>query len=297
MSVVAIAKAGGKDRTALVMAGGGSLGAVEVGMLHALLAWGIEPAMVVGASAGAINAAYFAADPTLQGVSRLHALWCELRRRDVFPLNFSSVLGLLGRRDHLVSSDGLRRLLERHVPYRRLEDAALPVHVVASDMLSGDEVRLSSGPVVDAVLASTAIPGVFPPVRLANRLLVDGGVANNTPISTAISLGATRVIVLPTGFACALSHIPSGAIARAMHALGLLVSRQLVHDAERFAGGPVPLRIVPSLCPLSCSPCDYSAAAFLIERARASTEAWLEQGGLDDGGIPNSLREHHHGSH
>jgi NTE family protein len=287
---------GHEDCTALVMAGGGSLGAVEVGMLHALLGWGIEPAMVVGASVGAINASYFAADPTLDGVDRLRALWCDLRRRDVFPLTFGSIFGLLGRRDHLVSSDGLRHLLERHLLYRRLEDAALPVHVVASDMLSGDEVRLSSGPVVDAVLASTAIPGVFPPVRLADRLLVDGGVANNTPISTAISLGATRVIVLPTGFACALSQIPSGAIARAMHALSLLVSRQLVRDAERFAGGPVQLRIVPGLCPLSCSPYDYSAAASLIDRARASTEAWLEQGGLEEVSIPASLREHHHGS-
>jgi NTE family protein len=298
MSEVSVMRTGKghEDRTALVMAGGGSLGAVEVGMLRALLGWGIEPAMVVGASVGAINASYFAADPTLDGVDRLHALWCDLRRRDVFPLTFGSIFGLLGRRDHLVSSDGLRHLLERHLPYRRLEDAALPVHVVASDMLSGDEVRLSSGSVVDAVLASTAIPGVFPPVRVADRLLVDGGVANNTPISTAISLGATRVIVLPTGFACALSQIPSGAIARAMHALSLLVSRQLVHDAERFAGGPVQLRIVPGLCPLSCSPYDYSAAASLIDRARASTEAWLEQGGLEEVSIPASLREHHHGS-
>lgn len=283
-----------EDRTALVMAGGGSLGAVEVGMLGALLDWGIRPAMVVGASAGAINASYFAADPTLSGVDRLHQLWCDLRRQDVFPLTFGSLFGLLGHRDHLVSSDGLRRLLERHLPYTRLEDAVLPVHVVASDMLSGDEVRLSSGPVIDAVLASTAIPGVYPPVRLDNRLLVDGGVANNTPISTAMALGATRVIVLPTGFACALSQIPSGAIAQAMHALGLLVSRQLVQDAQRFAGGPVPLRIVPSLCPLSCSPYDYSAADSLIARARKTTEAWLEAGGLEDGSIPASLREHHH---
>ncbi len=281
-------------RTAFVLAGGGSLGAIEVGMLQALLDWGEAPAFLVGASAGAINAAYFAGDPTVAGARELERIWCALTRREVLPFNLGSVFGLLRRRDHLVDSSGLRRLLERHLPYRQLEDAALPVHLVASDMLSGQEVLLSAGAAVDAVLASAAIPGVYPPVRIGGRWLVDGGVANNTPISAAIGLGATRVIVLPTGFACALERAPSGAIARAMHALSLLVARQLVHDADRFAAdAAVELRIVPSLCPLDVSPYDYSAAARLIARARTETRRWLEQGGLDRAGTPPQLREHH----
>ncbi|HEY8326962.1 MAG TPA: patatin-like phospholipase family protein [Rhodanobacter sp.] len=280
-------------RTAFVLAGGGSLGAIEVGMLQALLDWGETPAFLVGASAGAINAAYFAGDPGIAGARELERIWCALKRREVFPFNLGSVFGLLRRRDHLVDSVGLRRLLERYLPYRRLEDAALPVHLVASDMLTGQEVLLSVGPAIDAVLASTAIPGVYPPVRIGGRWLVDGGVANNTPISAAIGLGATRVIVLPTGFACALERAPSGAIARAMHALSLLVARQLVYDADRFAGSAVELRIVPSLCPLDTSPYDYSAAAVLIARARADTRRWLERGGLDRAGTPPQLREHH----
>ena len=279
--------------TAFVMAGGGSLGAVEVGMLQALIDWGEMPAFMVGASAGAINAAYFAGDPTPAGARELERIWCALKRRDVFPFNLGSVVGLLRQRDHLVNSGGLRRLLERYLPYRRIEDAALPIHLVASDMLSGQEVLLSAGSVVDAVLASAAIPGVYPPVQIGGRLLIDGGVANNTPISVAIGLGATRVIVLPTGFACALDKAPTGAIARAMHALSLLVARQLVHDADRLAQGAVELRIVPSLCPLDISPYDYSAAAVLIARAKADTRRWLEQGGLDRAGTPAQLREHH----
>ncbi|WP_158754935.1 patatin-like phospholipase family protein [Dyella sp. S184] len=282
------------QRTAFVLAGGGSLGAVEVGMLQALLDWGETPAFLVGASAGAINAAYFAADPTCAGADKLERLWCALRRQDVFPFNLRSVLGLLRRRDYLVESDALRRLLERHLPYRRLEEAAMPIHIVASDMLTGHEVLLSSGSVIDAVLASTAIPGVFPPVQIDARLLVDGGVANNTPISTAVKLGATRIIVLPTGFACALNQMPSGAIARAMHALSLLVSRQLVHDAERFADSMVELRIVPSLCPLETSPYDYSVAHTLIAQAKACTRQWLDDGGLDCAAVPRQLREHRH---
>lgn len=285
--------AGAGRRTAFVLAGGGSLGAIEVGMLQALLDGGEAPAFLVGASAGAINAAYFAGDPTVAGARELERIWCALNRREVFPFNLGSVFGLLRRRDHLVDSSGLQRLLERHLAYRRLEDAAMPVHLVASDMLTGQEVLLSSGPVVDAVLASAAIPGVYPPVQIDGRWLVDGGVTNNTPISAAVGLGATRVIVLPTGFACALERAPSGAIARAMHALSLLVARQLVYDAERFAGTAVELRIVPSLCPLDVSPYDYSAAARLIARARAETRRWLERGGLERAGTPPQLREHH----
>lgn len=279
--------------TAFVLAGGGSLGAIEVGMLQALLEWGEQPAFLVGASAGAINAAYFAGEPTNTGARELERIWCALKRSDVLPFNLGSVFGLLRRRDHLVDSSGLRRLLERHLPYRQLEDAALPVHLVASDMLNGQEVLLSTGAAVDAVLASAAIPGVYPPVRIGERWLVDGGVSNNTPISAAVGLGATRVIVLPTGFACALERAPSGAIARAMHALSLLVARQLVYDAERFAGTALELRIVPSLCPLDVSPYDYSAAAGLIARARSETRRWLEQGGLEQARIPPQLREHH----
>lgn len=265
--------------TAFVLAGGGSLGAVEVGMLRELLAWGETPSFVVGASAGAINGAFFAGAPTPEGVARLEAIWCSLRRQDVLPFNLTSLLGLLTRRPHLVDPGGLRRLLERHLPCARLEDAAIPIHIVASDMLTGDEVLLSSGAAVDAVLASAAIPGVFPPVRVNGQLLVDGGVANNTPISTAIRLGATRVVVLSAGSAHTAQQVPAGAIGRAMHALSLLVARQLQHDAERFAG-TVDLRIVPSPPRNTCSPYDYSDARTLIDGAALATRGWLEWGGL-----------------
>jgi NTE family protein len=116
------------------------------------------------------------------------------------PIQLRSVVtGLFGSRGYLVESRGLRSLLERHLRYARLESAAMPVHIVASDLTSGREVVLSSGSVVDAVLASTAIPGIFPPVKIGPYMLVDGGVAKNAPISVAVALGAKRVIVLPTG--------------------------------------------------------------------------------------------------
>jgi len=281
-------------RTAFVFAGGGSLGAVEVGMLHALVERGVRPDFAVGASAGAINAAYYAGDPSADGVTRLDRLWRGLTRAQVMPMRMRDLWRIALRRDFVVDPAGLRALLQQHLSYRMIEQAALPVHVVATDMVHGSEVLLSAGPVVDAVLASTAIPGVFPPVRIDGRELIDGGIANNTPISTAMKLGATRVIVLPTGFACALKRVPGGAVGRAMHALSMLVTRQLVTDIERFSG-LVRLHVVPPLCPVDSSPYDYSACGALIDRAAGATREWLRRGGLEaEGGVPHEMVEHRH---
>jgi NTE family protein len=280
-------------KTAFVMAGGGSLGAVEVGMLQALLEVGERADLVVGASAGAINGAFFAFDPTPSGLDRLTAIWCRLRRSDIFPFSLANLLGALTGRDHVCGHDGLRRLLERHFLDRAIEHAKVPLHVVASDLESGNEVLLSSGPAVEAVLASAAIPGVFPPVDIGGRRLVDGGVANNTPISSAIRLGATRIVVLPTGFACTVRKVPSNAIARAMHALNLLVVRQLVNDIERYRP-VVELYVVPGLCPLDVSPYDYSASALLIDRAAATTRQWLRDDGLHREDTPMTVQAHTH---
>jgi NTE family protein len=280
-----------RKKTAFVLAGGGSLGAVEAGMLRVLVAAGEMPDFVVGASAGAINGAYFASDPTAAGVAKLESIWRRLTRREVFPVTIGSLLGVFRRRDYLVDSIGLRNLLERHLPYRYLEAAALPIHVVASDIVTGEEVLLSSGMVVDAVLASTAIPGVFPAVQIAGKLLVDGGVANNTPISAAVRLGAERIIVLPTGFACALKHIPRGPVARAMHALSLVIARQLVHDIERFAT-QVELHVVPPLCPVESSSYDYAACGSLIDRAAENTRRWMAEGGMLATGAPDKQHAH-----
>ena len=264
-------------------------------MLRALVEEGVRPDFVVGASAGAINGAYFASDPSAGGVERLDRVWRGLTRRQVMPLRLQDLLRMALRRDYVVDPSGLRRLLEQHLSYRLLEEAAIPMHVVATDMVLGSEVLISSGPVVDAVLASTAIPGVFPPVRIGGRDLIDGGVANNTPISSAIRLGATRVIVLPTGFACALKNVPGSAVGKALHALSLLVMRQLVHDIERFSAR-VALHVAPPLCPVDSSPYDYAACGGLIDRAARSTREWIDGGGLERSeGVPHPLREHGHG--
>ena len=263
-------------------------------MLRELTRAGVRPDFLVGASAGAINAAYFAGAPHAKGVDELQALWSNIRRSDVMPFSLTSLLRILFRRqEHLVGNDGLRRLLQRSLGYPRIEDAPLPLHVVASERVTGREVVLSDGPVVDAVLASSAIPGVFPPVAIGGVELVDGGVCSNTPIAAAVRLGATDVIVLPAGFACALKAPPSGWIGQTLHALSLVVARQLVHDIERFAP-QVRLCVVPALCPLEVSSYDYGQCAALIERAADTTRSWLTAGGLRAVASPGPLLFHQH---
>ena len=281
------------ERTAFVLAGGGSLGAIQVGMLIELARVSVRPDLIVGVSAGALNGAFLAFDPSSAMVDRMADIWCRVRTRDVIGLSLGSVLGILGLRGHLADSRGVRRLLERELPYRQFDCARVPLHIVAADQRTGDEVLLSCGEIVSAVLASTAIPGVFPAVSLDGRLLVDGVVATGTPIATAVRLGATRLIVLPCGFTCVENAVPRHPIGRAMHAITLLGARQLRQDFAYFRER-ARLHLVPPLCPLAHSSYDYSHGAALIAAARESTRRWLDGGGLERSEFPQQLEIHVH---
>ena len=283
----------GPGKTAFVFAGGGSFGAIQVGMLHSLAAHGVTADMVVGCSVGALNGAFYAGDPTLEGVARLGVIWRALQRHDVFPINWRTMLGFLWRRDFLIPHDGIRKLIDDHIPYRNLEEAKLPVHIVATDIISGDSVVLSEGSTAEAIVASTAIPGAFSPIRYRDHYLADGAISSNTPIQVAVKKGATRLIILPTGHACANQDPPIGAVANALHALTLLIARQLVNELEAL-GPDIEYFVVPPLCPLVGSPYDFSRTADHIERAILSTDAWLAQHGLQQGKIPHEMRLHSH---
>jgi NTE family protein len=283
----------GPVKTAFVFAGGGSFGAIQVGMLHSLAAHGIVADMVVGSSVGALNGAFYAGDPTLGGVERLATIWRGLRRRDVFPMSWRTVLSFLWRRDFLIPHDGIRKLVDDHIPYRNLQDARLPVHIVTTDIISGDSVVLSEGSTAEAIVASTAIPGAFAPIRHNDYYLADGAISSNTPIKVAVKKGAMRLIILPTGHACATQAPPVGAVANALHALTLLIARQLVSELESLDPA-IEYFVVPPLCPLVGSPYDFSRTADHIDRAIATTDAWLAQHGLQEGKIPHEMRPHRH---
>lgn len=263
--------------TAFVLSGGASLGSVQVGMLLALAEAGISPDFIVGTSVGAINGGWLASHTDPAGINGLGDVWRSLSRGDVFPFRpVAGLLGFLGERRSLVPGTGVRRLLSHHLDFERLEDAPIPLHVVAADVRSGHDVLLSSGNAVAAIAASAAIPAILPPVKIDGRDLMDGGVVNNTPISHAAALGADTVYVLPTGYACDLSVSPKGVMGMALHALTLAINQRLSFDITRFEG-KIDLRVVPPLCPVRVSPIDFSQAALLIDHAHRETRGWLEQ--------------------
>ncbi len=146
---------------------------------------------------------------------------------------------------------------------------------------------LAKGGILESILASTAIPGVFPPVVLGGRTLLDGVVATGTPIATAVRLGATRLIVMPRGFTCVGKAVPKHPIGRAMHAITLLGARQLRQDYTHYSEKA-------QLCPLAQSSYDYSNGAALFAAARDSTRAWLDEDGLAKAGFPGQLEVHAH---
>lgn len=281
-------------KTALVLAGGGSLGAVQVGMLRALLEAGMAFDLVIGASVGAINGAYFAARPTAEGVAELADFWRGLRKADVFPFSLTDTLAaILRRRGYLLQSSALKQLVRRALPVTLIEQTELPLYIVTTNLLTGTDELLSSGSVEQALLASAAIPLVFPNVQIGDKWLVDGGVTSNTPIASAVFLGATRVVVVPTGFGCACPQPPTGLVALALHTLNLMSMRQLVRDIELYSPRAA-IHVVAPLCPLGISVFDFSQTDLLLRRAYEQTQDWIGKGGLVRTGVPGSLQAHTH---
>jgi NTE family protein len=262
--------------TVFALGGGGNLGATQVGMLHALLEWGILPDAIVGTSIGALNGAFLAGHADLAGIEELTELWLSVRRNDVFPMRLPSLVrGLLGHKEFLVESLGLRSFLTRaDLGYSELEDAPIPVRVVATDLATCEAVVLSEGRVIEALLASAAIPGVFPPVEVNRRLLVDGGVLANVPIEQADLLGPTRIFVLPTTHEN-LPVLGSNALVMIQRAM-TMASRPLARAAFERVMSRTPVHVLPVPSTAGqLSLVDFRATRRLIDDAYQMATEWL----------------------
>ena len=185
---------------AFVLGGGGVLGSCEVGMLKALLEAGVVPDLVVGTSIGALNGAFLAADPTLSALARLEALWRDLTAGDVFGGSLLRRVGTLARtRTHLTPYGPLRQLLREALPVERIEDLPVRFECVAASIERAAEHWFTEGPLADAVLASCAVPGLLPAVRVGDEHFLDGGLVHSIPVGRAVALGAKTVYVLQVG--------------------------------------------------------------------------------------------------
>lgn len=280
--------------TAFVLTGGGSLGVVQVGMLAALHEHRIEPDLLVGTSAGALNAAFLAGPGSLgDRLASLADLWVRARRRDVFvPRPRRWLAAAVGAAPSLFMDTELRALVQRNLGFGRLEDARLPVHVVATDVVTGRGVALTVGPSTDAVLASSAVPGLLPPVPRGGRVLVDGGVGEFDALAHADAWGADDIYLLPAGYACS-GPAPTTAAGIVLTALSLLLHRQLMNQVRAF-DGHARLHVLPPLCPQAVSPADFAHAGTLLRRSHRVTSQWLahHEGGDAVSGDVLSLHQH-----
>lgn len=205
-----------RDYTAFVLSGGGARGALQVGILRALLEHGERPDVVIGTSIGAWNAAWIARNPTLAGIAGLEAAWHTTHPARVLldmdpsphtPAHalasmrlFSIARRLTAGFPSLYSDAGMHHFIERYLKEVSFEDMVVPLRIIAADITHGTRAVFSSGPVAPAVLASSAIPGVFPPVRIGDSVYVDGGSLDNCSLETALEMGARRVFVLDVGY-------------------------------------------------------------------------------------------------
>jgi NTE family protein len=187
-------------KIAFALGGGGRLGASEVGMLRALFERDIVPDLIVGTSIGALNGAAIAVAPETSTVDRLEEIWTTLGKSEVFSGTvFSGAANLVRSRTALQSNEPLRSLIERLLPAKTFADLAVPFECVAASIERAAEHWFSQGPLVDAILASCAVPGILPAVEIEGEHFIDGGVVNSIPIARAVELGATEIFVLHVG--------------------------------------------------------------------------------------------------
>ena len=187
-------------RTAFVLAGGGARGAAQVGMLAALIDHGLRADAVYGVSVGALNAAAYASDPTLQGIERLAGVWAGLQAADVFPrARFAGPWRFLQQRDAVHGNEGIRKLIEDGLEFTNLEDTEIHFEVIATSLNDGRPRWFDRGSAAEAILASAALPALLPPVEIGGELFIDGGVVDNVPVDRAVANGARRIFVLLCG--------------------------------------------------------------------------------------------------
>jgi NTE family protein len=269
---------------AFALGGGAAYGAVHVGMLRALGEVGLRPDLVVGTSVGSLNGALLADDPT-SAVHRLASTWPEIRASDVFPGGWLTRLRTLQEsRAWLSPNSGIAALLERHLGARSFDQLALPFGAVAADFASAAPVTLTRGDLHRAVLASSAIPGVLPPVEVDGRSLVDGGVLANVPVRQAVEMGAASVVVLDCGlWGMAMDH-PTTLVEVMLRVAAISVGRQLELDLPRIAENH-PVVYLPGMFPMTTSPLDFSHHERLMTAGYTAAKPFLSVLRVDGPGL------------
>ena len=261
---------------AWVLSGGGNHGAVQVGMLRALVEREIRPDLVLGSSIGALNGAAFAQDPTLTGVARLEELWRGLDRSGVLPAGwFPNALAIARRGEAIHSNDRLRGLIAGILRVETFEELPVRFQCVATDVLAVREVWFSSGPMLEPILASAALPGILPAVEIDGVKYLDGAILDDIPISRAVELGATTVYVLHCGTIDRPRPEPKRPVDVAIQAYWAARHHRFKRDLEALPAN-VEAIVLPTGTTQSLRYNDFTHSAELILAAHGAAERFLD---------------------
>jgi NTE family protein len=259
-----------------VLGGGASLGAMQVGMLQALSEHDIVPDLVAGTSVGSLNGAALALDPT-SGANRLSHVWARMTTAQIFPGSLlAQARTLQHTKTHLFPNTGLAAVIEQFLGGRdrSFEDVIVPFTAVTMDVATGRAHPIRHGPLLPALLASAAVPGIYPRVDHDGRHLYDGGVVANVPMRIAVDMGARSLVVLDCAFPSQLP-IPGESFAEIMLFTALVAMRtQAVHEAPVVAQD-IPVVYLPGPAPRLISPLDFSHSAELIEASYEAARTFL----------------------
>ncbi|MGF1596711.1 MAG: patatin-like phospholipase family protein [Acidimicrobiales bacterium] len=270
--------------TAFLFSGGGNLGAVQIGMLRALVEAGIVPDLVIGCSVGAINGAGFAADPTLRGVARLERIWRRLAdgNPELMPGGFMPLAVQLARKgENLHDPSRLELLLEEQLPAESFADLRIPFHCVATDLHEATEHWFHEGPLVPALMASAALPAVYPARQVAGRTLIDGGVLNEVHTARAVELGANELYVLHVGHLGRRPMTVQRPFDSAMRAYWTARRYRLEDDLRRIPPGCAVHRLPAGVTPRLRFD-DFSQGPDLADIAYEQTAEYLRTGRLPE---------------
>ncbi|HEY8526084.1 MAG TPA: patatin-like phospholipase family protein [Acidimicrobiales bacterium] len=269
------ASAWGRRPIAFVLSGGGNLGALQLGMLRALLEHGVTPDLVVGCSVGAINGAGFAHEPTLERLDDLEELWLGLDRRDVLPSGWSNAVSLARRGEAVHDLAALRAMAEEHLPATTFEELAIPFECVATDIGNVQEVWFDSGPLIEPLLASAALPAIYPPVEIDGVRYLDGGIVNDVPMSRAVERGAATIYILQVGSFLRARRDPRRPLDMAVQAYWVARHHRFKREIEALPPD-VEVHVLPTGETPRVRFNDFTHSATLIARAYEATAAYLD---------------------
>ena len=260
---------------AFVFSGGAALGAIQVGMLKALREVGLYPDLVVGTSVGALNAAAIANHGLDNGIDILDEVWCQLSREDVFPGGrMAQIRHLLSTRIALFPNDSLIELCQKVLTVSNFEDLQLPFGALATELLTNHGALFTVGAIQPALLASTAIPSVYPPVEIDGVLYVDGALTAHIPLGHAVKMGAASLVVLDAGENCHRTEPPKHIADMVIGALSAALRQRGRVEAPLIAANH-PLLYLPTPCPISQDLLDFSEVALLMTQAAQITRDFL----------------------